>query len=176
MKDREHFTAAERIDPRTGKVKTDIIYTGVMYAASVSPDAFKGLKRRGLVFSALCAGFYIFAGAQNGLTGRNIFTALPYAVLSLPLAFLLIAAVRLAMNRDGRFTAVEKRKVVERMRMCGTAAAILGGWCAAAGLVLSLTNGFSAPDAAFAGATLACAAWGFAAFWEARAVDCRESS
>ena len=176
MKDREHFTATERIDPRTGKVKVEVTYTGVIYAASVSPAAFKSLKRRGLVFSAMCAGCYIFAGAQNGLTGRNIFTALPYAVLSLPLAFLLIAAVRLAMNKDGRFTAVEKRKVVERMQMCGTAAAILGGWCAAAGVVLLLINTPTREDMAFIGRILGCAAWGFAAFWEARAVDCRESA
>ncbi|MDR0326231.1 MAG: hypothetical protein LBI19_09080 [Oscillospiraceae bacterium] len=124
----------------------------------------KTIKTRILVFSVLNLVFYVVAGAQNGLAGRNIFTMLPYGALSLPTAFLLMAAVRLIRRGD--------EKAADRVKMCGTMAIVLGGLCAVAGFILSVSNGWppSGADAVFIGTTLGCAFEGFSAFREARAL------
>lgn len=167
-KDRKYFTTSEEVDPHTGRIKTNVTYTGTHYVTPLTQAAFKRVGTSLVLFSLMSAVCYLFAGFQNGKTGHNFFTMVPYGIMILPQAFLLIAAFRLAFKKVARFTEPERRQIAERIQICGFMLTLLGIWCAIAGLIIAGMNDMPKADVAFSVLMFGCAAWGFSAMRENR--------
>lgn len=100
------------------------------YVFKLPPETGKKLRILYTV-SALCpAVLYLVTGLLDDEMGRVLYTALPFAVMFLPLVFLPASAYPVII---GKKSFVEKQygKVFTRGKVCGWISFILGLWCAA---------------------------------------------
>ena len=105
-------------------VKQNAEYVGRYYEADLPDEELHKIKAVLVTLSVLIAAVVIGMGFLNNDGNRIFYVIMPYAILFLPIAFLIISAI--SFYRLGRkLTRIEHHKSFERIKVCALAAMIL---------------------------------------------------
>jgi hypothetical protein len=124
--------------------KEQVIYQGNYYSAAVPAEKLKRYKAALKGSSLVMALLFIGMGLINNDGSRVFYVILPYALLSLPLFFMLISTIAFNKAKD-KLTVPEYEKTVVRVKTTANAAFILSTAGAVGGLFFILSGKGSTP-------------------------------
>lgn len=139
---RGHY-AIETVETKNG-LRKRAVYTGQYYSTLLPEDRLNRYKAAFKSISMIAVLVYVGMGFVNNSGSRVIYVILPYAVLFLPVSFMLITSMSFGKTKE-RLTVPEYEKTFVRMKTAGMGALILAVAGAAGVMVFILTGKGSTP-------------------------------
>lgn len=115
------------------------------YILKLPPEKERNMRIIYAAISLCPTVFYLAAGLLDADMGRMFYTALPFAIMFLPLVFLPASALPVVIGKTS-FSEKQYGKIVTRGKICGWISTVLSVWCAAGTLYFCITH----PDSAAA--------------------------
>lgn len=125
-------------------LRKKVVYQGDYYSATVPAEKMNRYKAALKGASLVIALFFIGMGFINNDGSRVFYIILPYAVLSLPIFFMLISSIAFGRTKD-KLTVPEYDKTVLRIRTAAIAAFISAAAGAVGGLTFILSGKSGTP-------------------------------
>lgn len=142
------------VDPKTGKVATRTEYIGTYYRFR-APEGHVAKARR--YYGLLCAVTAVLFAVPMFLDAsvlRAFYAALPFAALTIPMAYLVAGLQRLYAAKDQKVTREHRDKTAPRLRGCGISICALAGASLIGMIVSACLHGAGGAD----WVSMACAA------------------
>lgn len=134
------YTRDVEINPKTGKQKVVLRYTGPYY--QMEPNARKALTRMGWLFWMLTLLALAVAGLIPTRAGNALYVQVWYLFTLLPFFYLLLGLLRMRRMKE-QFTAVDLSEGVHYVKGAAWGLAGLGGLWAATEIIFLVMNGLN---------------------------------
>ena len=148
------YRLENRVDPKSGKVKTVPVYRGAWFTFAADANAVRRAKRLYPILSAVCALLFLLVLLLNAPSGHAAYVTLPFAAMIFPLFFCLAGSRRLLTAKD-KMTREHADKICVRFASSSFFLALFSAISAAGHTLFWVRSGTSAPDALSFAATAA---------------------
>ncbi len=151
------YRLENRVNPKTGKVKTVPVYRGQRFAFDAKGTELLSIKRFFTAMTALCVVAFVVVTVLNAPCGHAMYVMLPFAAMVFPLYF--AGASCLRMLRAGEWVTREHHdKTGDRYASCTLAMTVLAAMSLIGHVIYVCLNGLTGKD----GISLAATAAAFA--------------
>lgn len=133
------------VDPNTGKVATRTTYIGKYYRFRAPKAQVARARKVYAALSALTAVLFAVPMFLDPDVLRAFYAALPFAAITIPMAYLAAGCQRLYSAKD-KVTREHRDKSAPRLRGCGISVCVLAGISMIGMIVCACLHGFSAAD------------------------------
>jgi len=160
----------EQTDPRTGKTKKVLVYTGDYYTLNLAPAERKSYLRRLWLLWALAAACYLGATFTNALSSHLFYVGGFYLIALFPLGVWGWAIFRLTRQQEP-FTQMAKEETVDRLGRYSILTTVLGVCALVGDLYFALRGGWQfqpGVEILFASLLAALTVCSWAAYMEVR--------
>ena len=140
------YRLENRVDPKSGKLKTVPVYRGAWFAFTADAAAVRRAKQIYPALSVLCAALFLAELLLNAPCGHAVYVTLPFAAMVFPIFFCLAGSRRLLTAGD-KVTREHADKIQRRFASSSFMMVLFSAISSAGHLLYFCRAGLRAPDA-----------------------------